>query len=193
MIEKEFGSLEEACDVLNRWTQVKVSYGTLFFGKNVEKVSVMFDSKQPRFASFYYRSGPLSSGIETIDLNRYQLLDEPRFLVGELGLKGKEHREAVELFVAICERYANGEEIGRTREGLPIKQRQTVYLPYNPPSERGEIYLSELERAGLIRVQYEQGDPALGSSHDGTTVIAEPTKEGLAMFEYLLEQAGRKN
>jgi len=95
----------------------------------------------------------------------------------ELNLEGQQHREAVELLVSICKRYQQGNQ-------------RTIYPTYNPPGERGEIYLYELEQAGLVRVQYHPADPAVGET--GTTTIVEPTEKAYTAFQKALEKVRQK-
>lgn len=113
--------------------------------------------------------------------------------LGELNLKGADHRNAVSLFVSVCRRRHEAElyrldpekyiREHTTQSGLPPETpiSQTIFPPYNPPSERGEIYLFELEKADLVRVQQQKSDPASG--YTGTTIVVEPTEEAYA--EYL--------
>lgn len=76
MKTKTYNQPQEAYDLMNQWTQIKSSYETQFQKKNVTKVDIMFDGKQPRFASVHYQTDS-HIGVSSIDLSQKILLDKP--------------------------------------------------------------------------------------------------------------------
>jgi len=115
--------------------------------------------------------------------------------LGELHLVGNAHSEAVGLFVSICRTYFDAEQNG-SPPGTRL--RQTVYRPDNPPGERGELYLFELEMASMVKVTRIPRDSETGVSYiptpdlDGATTVVEPTEEAYAVIKPMLEK-DRKN
>ena len=119
--------------------------------------------------------------------------------LGELNLKDRQHREAVELFVSVCRRYHEGDEPSRHDYSQRPVRTQTVYPAINPPSDRGEVYLGILEDAGFVRVQRFPHDPSSGIPYipdlafeNGTVTVVEPTEEGFVSYLEAKERAEKK-
>lgn len=110
---------------------------------------------------------------------------------GELHLTDNARREALGLFVSVCRTYFNA-EISGSPPGA--RSRQTVYPAHNPPGERGELYLYELERARMVKVVRIPRDPEDGAAYiptpdsDGATTVVEPTEEAYAIIKPVLER-----
>ncbi|MDO8741491.1 MAG: hypothetical protein Q7J54_08075 [Candidatus Woesearchaeota archaeon] len=86
---KEYTNPQEAYDLMNRWTRIKTSYETQFHGKDVTRVDILFEGDQPVFASVHYKTGT-HIGVESIDLSKKMLLDQPEKPTLDLKLVNQE-------------------------------------------------------------------------------------------------------